>query len=271
MANEMVDGLSIVNVSGKFNSIRLFLSALGIVCGSQIKKVNRIYQDKLLDPLHLERSAKFLAKGLKKQPKTPLKGNIIEVINKLKPQNKKNFMQKYKQFINKLFSLNAASVKSVENIFLNKKDLLRFERFAAKVDRSAARSIMTGKTPKTPEGKLITKQMFDSLTSGIQNSPGLKLRTFNSWYRFPSDHKPVTQFTKGKPVFSMPESFKKAMKEQGLEKEEALKVLCERYINEHYSRVLDKIKELKEISKSSLILVMAKMRKNAVPQESIQL
>jgi len=282
-ANEVVDGLSVVNVnaSGKFNTLRLALSAVGVICSSQIKNANRLNQDRIIDPLHLERVLEFVNTGLKQHPDTPLKGNVVKIVEKFTPKeevmnaimgNAEKIVKGYEHFMDKIISpkliASESAEKVVEKLALTEDNLLKFGKFTARVDRAAARSVMTAKEPLTPEGQYITTQMYESLISG---GPGLKARTFNSWHIFAPENKAVTTFKKGKSLPPMPESFKTVMAEKGLTAEEGLQAVWQRYTAEHATRVLKKVKELKAISDSSFSLVTAKMRKESIPQELIQL
>jgi len=278
-AGEVADGLSMANVSAKYNSLRLALSALGVICGSQIKTMSRIRQDVLIDPLHLERASEFLAKGLKLHPDTILKGDVVGIVEKLKPKedlagtftkHAEKFVKGYENVMNRLIEPNSVDLqKKAEPVLtLTEKALLKFEKFAARVDKAAAHSIIHGTTPQTQEGKYITTQIYDSLISG---GPGLNLKTFNPWRIFPLDSKEPINLIKGKPSIPMPESFVNEMKAKGLTEEVGLKAIWNRYVAEHPTRVLRKVEELKEISDSSISLVTSKMRKASVPQELIQL
>jgi len=268
-AREVTDGLSManVNVSSKYNTIRLALSALGVLCGSQLKVMNRIQQDMLIDPLHLERVSSTLAKGLNRNSHIPLRGDISKIIEQIK--SLKGVLKRFSGRFKKLLDSDYVPPESAtRGTALTKEAFLKFERFVSKIDRTAANSVVNGKIPTTEEGHYITNRIYDSLISG---GSGLKLKTFNPWRIFPLDNNSPTSFVKSKYSVPIPESFKNEMTQKGLTADKALQVVWNRYVLEHPKRVLKKIKELKKISGSSFLLVTSKMRKESVPQSQIQL
>lgn len=288
---ELTSTMSTANI-GVNNSVMmaikgLFAMGMGI-CGTQIKKVYHILQNNLIDPLHLARTQKMIEDHKKKHPDMVLKGDVKEIIEQIKPSEEdKALLEKLGNFIKALDSYVGIAPKpateAVEEtgfspeLILDKRTLKRFERYAAKLQRMVAKSIQEGKEAQTDAGKFLQNEMYDSLING---GPGFKLPIYNPWRKYPLDNVQQAQpeakegrwkLNKRREEPPIPQSFRDAMAAQGLTTEAGLQAVWKRYNSGYFERVIEKVKELQEMSLSSIALIVEKWKSDGIPQEKIKL
>lgn len=286
---EVTSTMSTANI-GVNNSVMMAIKgliAMGMgVCGSQIKRVYRILQDNLIDPLHLARTKKLVHEGLITFPDTVLKGDVKALIEKINPSKEdKALLEKIGDFIKQLDSSLGLSPESINDnktpeispdLILDEKTLKRFERYAAKLQRLVAKSIQEGKEATTETGRFLQDEMYESL---INDGLGFKQPVFNPWRKYPLDYsqQPFPEVKDGKRKLNkrrehqMPQSFRDAMAAQGLTNEAGLQAVWKKYNSGHAARVIEKVRELQEMSLSSIALIVEKWKSDGIPQEKIKL